>query len=185
MKRMKQEYGVTPWGARLRDKLQSLGGRIDRGEVLARTNKVYDTHIEGSDVRARVKGRSAPYYDVSCHWEPISQEQHRTLIKAVSEDIMLMAQIIVGTLPIELLDLLEGADVRILPKSYEELHGQCNCPDNLGTGSHHRFHRATKKREGEPYVAAFQSFIIFLDVTGSFVLRNFCCFYSIAPHDCE
>lgn len=149
---MKQQYGVTPWGARLRDKLQSLGGRIDRGEALARTNKVYDVEIDGSDVRARVKGRSAPYYDVSCRWDPVTPGQLDALTTILSKDVALMAQVIAGSLPVELLDALEEGDIRILPRSFDELQGQCNCPDSMGTGTHHRFYRATVKRDGEPYV---------------------------------
>lgn len=41
--RAKKTYGTTPWGAALKAQLISLGGRIERGEALARTGKVFDT----------------------------------------------------------------------------------------------------------------------------------------------
>jgi uncharacterized Zn finger protein len=146
---VKREYGVTPWGARLRAKLQSLGGRIGSGEQLARTDKVYDTRVRGSSVTTKVKGRSSPYYNVSCRWEPITEENKRSLKAIVSADVALCAEILAGSLPIELLDKLEEADIPILPRSYVELHGDCDCPDNRGA-DRPRYYAGTRKAPGDP-----------------------------------
>jgi uncharacterized Zn finger protein len=145
---VKKQFGVTPWGARLKDKLQSLGGRVDRGEALARTGKVFDTRIRGSAVTTKVKGSSAPFYNVSCRWEPVSDVQRAELTTIVRGSLMLTAQVVSGNLPVELLDALEAADIPVLPRSYAELHGKCNCPDN--TGGSAGFWSASVKAPGDP-----------------------------------
>lgn len=48
-------YGITPWGQAIQSKLDSMGGRLDRGLTLARTGKVYDVHRAGTLVRCKVK----------------------------------------------------------------------------------------------------------------------------------
>lgn len=96
--------------------------------------KVYDTKFRGGRISTKVQGRSQPYYAVSASFEPVSEAQKAQMRALVANDLMLSAELLSGNLPVELLDRLEDAGVSILPQSYQELNGQCNCPDNMGSG---------------------------------------------------
>lgn len=128
-----------------------MGGRIERGEALARTGKVFDTVMRGGRVRTRVKGSSAPFYVVGCRWPAATAEQRATAREVVAGDALLAAELASGNLPVLLLDRLEEAGVGLLPEEFGELQGECDCPDNMGGGGakYARF-GATVKAAGDP-----------------------------------
>jgi uncharacterized Zn finger protein/superfamily II DNA or RNA helicase len=148
-RRSKKTYGATPWGARLRAQLVSMGGRIERGEALARTGKVFDTALRNGRLTSRVKGSFSPFYDVSLRFTPVPAAQLATVRDIVSGDLLLTVELISGNLPVSLLDAMEDAGVVILPQSFAELSGQCNCPDNEGGGGG-GFYGGSVKGAGDP-----------------------------------
>jgi SNF2 Helicase protein len=78
----------------------------------------------------------------------VPEEKRATVAHVVAGDLLLAAELVSGILPVSLLDALEDAGVRILPRSFQELNGQCNCPDNMGGSG--GFYGASVKRAGDP-----------------------------------
>lgn len=68
-----QQHGHR--GAALLGSMSSVGGRLERGLTLARTNKVYDTTITMNKVVSKVKGRASPFYLVGCEWDVLTKIQ--------------------------------------------------------------------------------------------------------------
>lgn len=99
-------------------------------------------------VRTRVKGSSAPFYNVSITFAPCSASDVAAVRTAITSDPLLTAEIVSGNLPVGLLTELEESGVQVLPRNFQELDGQCNCPDNAGGGG--SFHGYKRKSAADP-----------------------------------
>eukprot|EP01134_Creolimax_fragrantissima_P001044 CFRG1044T1 len=144
----KLSYGVTPWGNALLEAMNSLGGRLERGKTLARTGKVYDTSIRGNEVSSRCKGSYSPYYDVGCTWPLYTGEEKNAIVGLIQQNPQYLGEILRGNLPLELIEKLQRiGGTPLLPTSYRQLNGECNCPDNMGGGG---CYGGTSKKTGDP-----------------------------------
>lgn len=132
-----EQFGVTPWGKAVRDKVVSSGGRLDRGLTLARgKDKVFDTQLHGNVVTTKVKGNSRPYYNVRSEWRTFSAKEKRTLLTLIRSNLLWLGRILNGDLPLPLLASLEDAGIALLPKSLADMGTSCDCPDAAGFSFH-------------------------------------------------
>ncbi|KNC85253.1 hypothetical protein SARC_02549 [Sphaeroforma arctica JP610] len=150
----KGAFGLTPWGRELLNAMASLGGRLERGAALARSGKVFKTEIKGNSVTSKVKGVSSPFYTVSCTWPRFQGEQKNVIVKLIQQNPQFLGEILRGNLPVDLIKAIQhlaaqSGGVALLPTSYHELNGQCNCPDNMGGGGGGYYGRSAK-RSGDP-----------------------------------
>ena len=128
--------GKTPWGGAF---LEALGrmdsnGRLQRGKTYANTGKVLYFHVKENVVTARVKGSFQPFYEVRLEFSRLSEEEQATIAQVVESNPQILGGILNGELPTELLKALEKAHVQLLPTSWGQVYGGCNCPDNQGVG---------------------------------------------------
>lgn len=104
---MAKKYGVTPWGEWFIEVLDSysMGARLGRGKTYANTGKVVKVEFSGGTVKARVKGRSSPYYSVSISFSSLKDKE--TVFELAKKDPMVLARIASGELPLEFLKALK------------------------------------------------------------------------------
>ena len=151
------QFGVTPWGKAVKDKVVSSGGRLDRGLTLARSkDKVFDTTVVGNVVTTKVKGNSRPYYNVRSEWNPLSEAEKGKVLSLIRSNLLWLGRILNGDLPLELLSALKEAGVELLPRSLADLGTSCNCPDSAG----YSFHGARALGAGQ--VCKHQAALVFM-----------------------
>lgn len=128
---VRNEYGKTTWGKAFLDALGRLdtNKRLARGKSYANTGKVLSISVQGSKVTAKVQGNYG-VYDVLVKFQDFSVKQKETVFAIVEQSPILLAHILNGELPDELLVALDKASVSLLPISWYEIHGRCTCPDD-------------------------------------------------------
>lgn len=131
---MRQNYGTTQWGQSFLNALGEIdtNGRLQRGKAINNKNEVYDVHITHNIVRAKVRGNYAPFYKVSITFDRFPKPND--VYEIIESNPILMADILNGELPLELLPLLRAKRFSLLPTHWREMNGSCNCPDNMNSG---------------------------------------------------
>eukprot|EP00397_Hematodinium_sp_SG-2012_P047915 GEMP01054688.1.p1 GENE.GEMP01054688.1~~GEMP01054688.1.p1 ORF type:complete len:369 (+),score=106.29 GEMP01054688.1:207-1313(+) len=144
---MKQHYGTTKWGSVFLSALGHLdtNGRLQRGKAIASQDQVYQVSIVHNVVKARVVGNYSPYYTVSLTFQRIPSPD--ACYRLIESRPLLMAHILNGELPLELLSILRAENIHLLPTRWSDVRGTCNCPDNSGRGT---FSWGQRKASGEP-----------------------------------
>jgi len=103
--------------------------RLPRGRHYAATGRVLEIAIEEETVRAAVQGTRRRPYEVTIRLRPFTRAEISRLKAAVAEDPALAAELALGKLPAEMLDLLAGHGLSLLPASWDDLQARCSCPD--------------------------------------------------------
>jgi uncharacterized Zn finger protein/superfamily II DNA or RNA helicase len=125
-------FGRTWWGQTWVEALQRIDrytNRLPRGRHYAATGRVLEIAIEEETVRAAVQGTRRRPYEVTIRLRPFTRAEISRLKAAVAEDPALAAELALGKLPAEMLDLLAGHGLSLLPASWDDLRARCSCPD--------------------------------------------------------
>jgi len=125
-------FGRTWWGQTWVEALQRIDrytNRLPRGRHYAATGRVLEIAIEEETVRAAVQGTRRRPYEVTIRLRPFTRAEVSRLKAAVAEDPALAAELALGKLPAEMLDLLAGHGLSLLPASWDDLRARCSCPD--------------------------------------------------------
>jgi uncharacterized Zn finger protein len=128
------EWGVTPWGKSVMQRMASSGGRLTRGEALAKNGSVYDVSESGRKLSCKVKGKSSPFYHVSVEWEALSAAHAGVVRDVLQGNLLLLGQLLSGDLPHVLLSDLAKRGVSLLPQDPSHMSPRCSCPDASGGG---------------------------------------------------
>jgi len=130
------QYGNTPWGIAWIQALTAGGNkngytdpRLARGKTYANTGKVRDIEIVGSTVRGKVQGTSPRPYNVAVEIRPFTPAQKDTLLSFISTNPMLAKELSRGVLPEWFMAWLREKHLPITPVSWNEMSGDCSCPD--------------------------------------------------------
>ncbi len=126
------KYGSTLWGGYFLDALNRFyqyDARVGRGKTYANTGRVYDIKINGTHLKAKVKGNWDPYYNVSLKFEPLSKKETEEIYEISDDHPLILASIINGELPPSLLKLLKKGGIELFPKHFRDLATKCSCPD--------------------------------------------------------
>lgn len=125
-------YGSTPWGGYFLNALNRFyhfDARVGRGKTYANTGKVYDLKIDGTKIKAKVKGNWDPFYNVSLTFEPLSKGQVGRIYEIIDANPLILASIVNGELPASLLKLLQEEEIELFPHHFNDLATKCSCPD--------------------------------------------------------
>jgi uncharacterized Zn finger protein len=102
--------------------------RLARGRTFARGGRVQDLWFSPGLVTASVSDGES--HRVSVRVRVFEDAEWGAVVTALAEDLRLVAKLMEGTLPPPLVQRLEAAGVRLLPR-VDELDGDCDCADYL------------------------------------------------------
>ncbi len=125
-------YGNTVWGEYFLDALNRFymyDARVGRGKSYANAGRVYDLSIGNKWIKAKVRGNWDPYYNVKLSFDPLSQEEIKKIYDIIDSNPLMLASIINGKLPDDLLKILKKEGIELFPKNFHELKRSCSCPD--------------------------------------------------------
>jgi uncharacterized Zn finger protein/superfamily II DNA or RNA helicase len=125
------KYGKTWWGQKWLDTLNDMdrSGRLARGRALAGNGSVLDIQFNKNKISAKVQGSMPKPYKVSFELNLFSPAACDTIVEAVNDNVILLADLLNKTLPPALLDLAEEHKIKVFPTKWSELNMNCSCPD--------------------------------------------------------
>lgn len=125
------EHGQTWWSGRFLELLESfgVGSRLERGRGYARGGQVTELEVEPGIVLARVQGTRYTPYRVRIRAKLLSEHQWRRAERAMAAEALPLAQLLAGTMPPDIEEVLSRCKLTLFPASYAELKASCDCPD--------------------------------------------------------
>ena len=125
------EVGRTWWSRRFLGLLDSFGVglRLERGRAYARGGQVTELEVEPGIVLAKVQGTRYTPYRVRIRTKLLSEHQWRRAERTIAAQALPLAQLLAGTMPPDIEELLAQCKLALFPRSYAELKSSCDCPD--------------------------------------------------------
>jgi uncharacterized Zn finger protein len=127
----------TWWGEEFVKALEAYidPGRLQRGKAYRTDNRVLDFAINGSDIKATIRGNVNPYfgvttepkYKVALKFDQIKPLQWQTIIKKISGNALWLSKLMLNEIPSNIEDAFDSDD--LLPSSYDSVKASCSCPD--------------------------------------------------------
>ncbi|AGL03321.1 SNF2-related protein [Desulfoscipio gibsoniae] len=128
-----RKYGRTWWGNAWVEALERIDqntNRLPRGRSYANAGRVSEIKIDATGrVYARVKGTRPTPYKIEIRLNEFSQRAKETAGAIIAEDPALAAELSMGRLPENILQLLEKHNISLLPESWNDIIAHCSCPD--------------------------------------------------------
>ncbi len=128
---MAQQFGQTWWGEQFLKALTDIdySNRLPRGRSYARNGYVASINIVNNSIDAKVKGSRRTPYRVQVTVPLFTNTEKKKLIKAISEDPLLLSNLLNRTLPHELNEIAKKHNIAVFPNKWSDFHMQCSCPD--------------------------------------------------------
>lgn len=142
-------------GKRWRSLLEQAGreakDRVLRGRNYARRGRMRGLSISPGQATADVYCEEV--YRPSVQVRPFSRQEWQAIIRELTSDLNLIASLLVGDLPAELVARLEDRGIHLLP-TFDEVSFDCDCGDYVMPCTHVAtvFHVLTDALDGEPFL---------------------------------
>ncbi|NGX42838.1 MAG: hypothetical protein K940chlam7_01126 [Chlamydiae bacterium] len=127
----KGEFAQKWWAKRWISALETFHdtARLGRGRTYARRGQVLSIDIRTGKVEAKVQGSRARPYRVVIETDTLSEIGWRQVIELLSTRVVYAAKLMSGEMPEDIEEIFEQSNLSLLPRSHEELHTDCSCPD--------------------------------------------------------
>jgi SNF2 family DNA or RNA helicase/uncharacterized Zn finger protein len=125
------QYGRTWWGEQWLQSLDRIdfSNRLPRGKSYANKGMVASVSINENMVQAKVKGSRPKPYEITLIVPPFFDEEKKVFIEHIKNNPLVVSQLLNRQLPKELLDIGEKSNIKIFPKSWQDIKLNCSCPD--------------------------------------------------------
>lgn len=126
-----QKFGRTWWGQQWLQALDRIdfSNRLERGISYANKGAVNSIQIHGNCIEAKVQGSQRKPYRVTIIVPPFFDEEKNIFMKGIIGNPLVLSRLFNRELPSELLQLGEKNNVKIFPKSWQDIKLNCSCPD--------------------------------------------------------
>lgn len=125
-------FGKTWWGRQWAEAMEAIDidtNRLPRGRRYANAGMVRKIEIEEGTVRAKVQGSRPRPYDIRIALKRFKPTEVEKIGKIIQDHPEVASELHLGRLPEQLLDLLNKAQLSLLPTRWNELASECSCPD--------------------------------------------------------
>ena len=125
------KYGRTWWGEQWLKSLDRIdfSNRLPRGRSYANKGMVSSIKIDENVIKAKVKGSRPMPYDVTIVVPPFFEDEQKILIDNITDQPLLLSQLLNRQLPQELLAIAEANGIKIFPQNWQDIKLNCSCPD--------------------------------------------------------
>jgi len=128
---MRKKYGTTWWGKQWLNALGEIdySNRLPRGRSYANKGAARDIEMKGNRISAKVRGSRPRPYKVDISIPTFSASQKAKIIEIVTSNPLYLSQLLNREIPSELNEACRKAGINIFPRSWNEIDGNCSCPD--------------------------------------------------------
>jgi SNF2 family DNA or RNA helicase/uncharacterized Zn finger protein len=128
----RRNYGTSWWGKQFLAALNKMdySSRLGRGKTYANKGLVeeLEKHPDGT-ITATVQGSRPSPYRISISWAPFTDQQKKTIVKELTQDLSIFGRLLAGELPAKLHETLLERGIDLFPSNWKQLHVNCSCPD--------------------------------------------------------
>ncbi len=129
----------TWWGQRFLAVLerQTDRGRLQRGRAYSNDRRLLKFSIDGTTVKATVRGNINPYFGV--YEEPrykatvkirgYGAAKWSKITDAICDNASFLSQLLMNEMPDRIDEVLANDNLSLLPQKNQDLIGKCSCPD--------------------------------------------------------
>ncbi|MFK7924260.1 MAG: SNF2-related protein [Bacteroidia bacterium] len=128
---MRKSYGNTWWGKRWLQALNQIdfSNRLPRGKTYANKGAVSGIEIDASGIHADVAGSGYYPYSVDIALPALAGHEKAILMEIITGNPMFLSQLLNRKLPPELYETAATKGVKLFPTSWNDMQGECSCPD--------------------------------------------------------
>lgn len=125
------KFGRTWWGEQWLNALDRIdfSNRLDRGRAYAKNGSVRSINIKEHMIEAKVQGSQRSPYKVTIVVPPFFDNEKEIILKNISSNNLILSKLLNRELPNELLQIAEANNIKIFPKSWQDIKLNCSCPD--------------------------------------------------------
>lgn len=125
------QYGRTWWGEQWLKALDRIdfSNRLPRGRSYANKGLVASIKITGNTIAAKVRGSRPNPYNITVVVPPFFDKEKKIFIEKIKNDPLVVSQLLNRQLPKELLEIAAQNNVKVFPKSWQDIKLNCSCPD--------------------------------------------------------
>lgn len=128
-----KKTGTTWWGQRWIDALGHLSvgysNRLARGRSYARAGRTHDLLAKAGLVTAKVTGSRSSPYQVTIHFEKLSERAWEKAIRAMASKAQFAAELLAGVMPQKIDEAFRSVGASLFPEKQSDLVTECSCPD--------------------------------------------------------
>ena len=127
----RQTFGNTWWGTQWLYALREIDweNRLPRGRRYANNGSVDELAIDGTNVRARVKGSRPRPYKVTLRIPAMTVADTKELVDTLATDPALIGRLLNRELDPAVLERADSLRITVFPTRWRDLHMHCSCPD--------------------------------------------------------
>jgi SNF2 family DNA or RNA helicase/uncharacterized Zn finger protein len=125
------QFGRTWWGQQWLGALDRIDfdNRLERGRSYARKGAVSSINISNNIIEAKVNGSRPQPYSVHIVVPPFFDEEKDAFINSIRHKPLILSRLLNRELPPDLLEIAEQNNIKLFPKSWQDIKLNCNCPD--------------------------------------------------------
>lgn len=127
----KETFGRTWWGQQWLKSLDRIDfdNRLDRGKSYARKGAVSSIKIANNFIEATVRGSRPTPYTVNIVVPPFFNADKNIFLNTIKSKPLVLSRLLNRELPPELLEIADKNNIKLFPKSWQDIKLNCNCPD--------------------------------------------------------
>lgn len=128
---MRKSFGNTWWGEQWLNALANIdfSNRLPRGRTYARKGTVDDLVIERNHITAKVQGSRPRPYRVDIRIPRLTDGEKKTLLDLITNNPLYLSKLLNRELPTNLYEDCLEEGIKLFPNSWNDLNGDCSCPD--------------------------------------------------------
>ena len=128
---MRKTYGNTWWGKQWLNALEVIDNtnRLPRGRSYANIGAARRIKIKGNLITAQVDGSRPRPYQVTIAVQPFGKAAQKKVIEIIAGNPHFLSQLLNRNLPEELYEACREQGIQIFPRQWDDLTGECSCPD--------------------------------------------------------
>ena len=136
----------TWWGKEFLRALEDCmdPGRLSRGRSYSTPYRRKSFSIRQGKIAATVRGNistyfhvyETPYYKVEIGFQKIASTRWNAILKRLGSNADWVTHLVLGEVPPSIEEALDGASVKLLPRTHREIRAKCSCPDGVNPCKH-------------------------------------------------
>ena len=136
----------TWWGKEFLRALENCmdPGRLSRGKSYVLPYRRKSFSIKNGKITATVVGNinhhfhvyETPYYQVEIGFQRIAKTRWSGILNRLGSNADWVTHLVLGEMPPSIEQSLEGANVKLLPRTQKEIQASCSCPDWVNPCKH-------------------------------------------------
>lgn len=129
---MRKTYGNTWWGKQWLNSLNEIdfSSRLPRGRNYANKGLAQEIEFDENIINAKVQGSAYKPYQVKFTIPKFTANEKSVILSLITDNPFFLSKLLNRELPPNLNRLCQVKGIHIFPEKWDDLQGNCSCPDH-------------------------------------------------------